>query len=242
MSTDGDHAIAKRVIFLTYGNHVYDGAKARIMREAQTMHLFSDLHAFGPSDLAQAFLNTHRSTLQVQRGAGLWCWKPQICLQVLETVPDGTILFYCDAGCTLNMNGRQRFLEYLKAVTENDAGILAFQMEHAEHTWTKQDLLSYLHADHLRETGQLVGGIFFVRKCDKSIQVLRQWRNIMAMTSLVDDSTSKEANHSSFKENRHDQSVWSLLVKSTPGVTIISPDETYPFHNHLPIWATRKRQ
>lgn len=241
MTTSGEEAIDRRVIFITYGDHVYEGAKARIMREAQAMQVFSDLHAFGPSDLAPSFRDSHKATLQVQRGAGLWCWKSQICLQVLDTVPDGTILFYCDAGCTLNVNGRTRFLEYLKAVTENDAGILAFQMEHAEHRWTKQDLLSFLQADHLRETGQLVGGIFFVRKCEKSMQVLRQWRDTMALTSLVDDSPSKEPNYSSFKENRHDQSVWSLLVKLTSGATIVSPDETYPFHEQFPIWATRKR-
>lgn len=230
-----------RVIFVTYGNQPYAGAKARIVREAQNMHIFSDVYALGPADLAPSFLTTHRQTLQVQRGAGLWCWKPQICLQILDSAPDGTILFYCDAGCTLNVNGRQRLLEYITLVSENDAGILAFQMQHPEHKWTKQSLLSFLQADHLAETGQLVGGIFFVRKCEKSIQVLKRWRETMAITSLVDDSPSAEPNHSSFKQNRHDQSVWSLLVKSTPGATIISPDETYPFHKHLPIWATRKK-
>lgn len=240
MITNDESTSVAPVIFVTYGDHLFAGAKERIIREARNMHIFSDIHAFGPSDLALSFLDSHKNTLQVKRGAGLWCWKPQICLQVLESVPDGTILLYCDAGCTLNVRGRKRLLEYIKLVRESDAGILAFQMRHIEQMWTKQDLFSFLQADHLRGTGQLVGGIFFVRKCEKSMQVLQRWRNIMAMTSLVDDSPSTQPNHSSFKENRHDQSVWSLLVKSTLRATII-PAEIHPGTNHAPIWATFKK-
>jgi hypothetical protein len=44
--------------------------------------------------------------------------------------------------------------------------------------------------------------------------------------SLVDDSLSKSPNFMEFKENRHDQSVWSIIGKIN-GIPCLSHSEQY---------------
>lgn len=230
------------VVFVSYGDNAYQQSKQRIAAEAKSMGIFTDIHVLGPQNLQRTFLQSHASTLRIRRGAGLWCWKSQICLQIMDGMQDGDILCYCDAGCTLNINGRERLLEYLTMLSTSDAVILAFQQNHKECTWTKMSLIKHLDAENLMHTCQLVGGIFFLKKCVQSIDILKKWRETMAITSLVDDSPSTVANHHTFRESRHDQSVWSLLVKKEGiDAVLIIPDETYPSLPQFPIWATRKK-
>ena len=59
-----------------------------------------------------------------------------------------------------------------------------------------------------------MGRLFFLKKTETSINFLNEWIEVFEKRfDLIDDTTSKTLNHKDFIENRHDQSVYSLLCK-----------------------------
>lgn len=57
--------------------------------------------------------------------------------------------------------------------------------------------------------------------------------------NLIDDSPSKIENDKSFNEHRHDQSLFSVILKINKEITMLVPDSTY--HGSNFIQATRIR-
>ena len=153
------------------------------------------------------------------------------------------ILLYADSGCVLNINGKKRLHEYFDMVQDSEYGIISFQMTHVEKKWTKMDIFKHFDAYDYLETGQLISGIFIIRKCEHSVDLVNTWYEACQHYDLINDSPSNSSNHPDFIENRHDQSVWSIIRKKY-GTTIIN-DETYFANwndgNDYPILAMRQR-
>ena len=127
----------------------------------------------------------------------------------------------------------------------NSNDILTFQMPHIERVWTKQNVAKYLNCqtDEIMNSGQIIGGIFMMKKTDFIKDFVNYWYSTCNLKWTIDDSPSEgELNHEDFREHRHDQSVFSLLVKKHNLFRI--NDETYSEDwtkaTGIPIQATRK--
>lgn len=237
------------IYFVTFGGPTlnYHNALNRICSEAEQMKTFNKIIPYDEKDLIndEKFWNKHGNfIINNRRGFGYWLWKSYLIKKTMKEMNDNDILVYADSGCSINLNGKPRLLEYFDIVNNSKFGILSFKLEHLEKTWTKMDIIDYFGGVDLLETGQLVGGIFILRKCDHTVNLVKKWYNGCCKYNLIDDSPSKISNDLSFKENRHDQSIFSILRKKL-GTEIIM-DETYFSPNwtidgkNFPIWATRK--
>jgi hypothetical protein len=237
--------------FITFGGPTrnFHNAVNRICKEAINLRFFHEV--IGKTDLNlkndKIFWNKHQNFIENnQRGYGYWIWKSYIVLAQLKKMNDNDILLYCDAGCHLNPNGLLRMTEYIKMINDNESGLLSFQMDHLEHTWTKNDIFVELNTpvEH-KISGQYVASTFFIRKTDKSMNLFKELYYYKSKYHLIDDTPSITNNHNSFKENRHDQSILSLLFKKYGTVTL--RDETN-FENwqkdgfKYPIWVTRHKK
>src|SRR5690606_14929140 len=79
-----------------------------------------------------------------------------------------------------------------------------------------------------------------IKKCKKSISIISQWLEVFKKDfNLVDNSPSSSENFPGFIENRHDQSVFSILCKINNVKTISSSEvwqnnwdnlKSYPIH------------
>jgi hypothetical protein len=155
--------------------------------------------------------------------------------------------------------------------SQSKLGILAFQankpqkpfvydgrklLDLRDRLWIKGDLLDYFNVrDRLdiTETQSIGAGIFFIKKTGTSIQILNQWQEVYKTHfSLVDDSSSYSDNLHGFLENRHDQSIFSILCKLNNVETISSYEYWYPSNHDInypdwaalkdcPIWAMRNK-
>ncbi len=242
--------MSQKRYFITFGGPTYNyhNAVKRICKEAQDLKIFHEI--IGKTDLDlkndKEFWDKHGSFIENNnRGYGYWVWKSYIVLRQLEKMNNNDILLYCDSGCHLNPNGLRRLVEYIKMVNDSEYGILSFQMEYLEHTWTKNDLFVEMNTpDEHKISGQHVGGIFILKKTERIINLFKECYKYVSNYHLVDNSPSITPNHSSFIEHRHDQSILSLLFKKYG--TVALPDETY-FADwqkdgiKFPIWAIRNR-
>lgn len=233
---------------LTFASSKYDKTLKRINNEAHNMKIFNDIFAWNEHDIDVDFFNKHSDFMKnSNRGFGYWIWKPQIILQALKKIPRGSILIYCDAGCSLNVEGVSRLREYGNMVINHPAHILCFQQSDSiECSWTKMDLMNYLNYNKPEEmtTKQMVGGIIVIHNVDDIEKFFKNWLDICCADNYryIDNSESKTPNSQSFCDHRHDQSIFSILCKQNK--CLIIPDETYwenawDRYKHYPIHATR---
>jgi len=163
---------------------------------------------------------------------------------------ENDILVYADAGCFMNKGGKSRLFEYFDMLnTSAEIGNISFQMEHLEESYTKMDILDWYGVNDdpsILKTGQLVGGIFVLRKCRHTVELIDKWYDGCCQYHFIDDSCGRLPNASSFQGARNDQSIFSVLRKKYGTVSL--SDETWFSPNWIvsgrkyPIWAVRKRQ
>lgn len=232
--------------FVSFGNDKYINAANRICEEAKKLNVFHHIKNFNEKELfSYSEFEQHRDFVYSNpRGFGYWLWKSFLTMKYMETMKDGDILVYCDAGCSINENGRKRMLEYFEMVNLHPSGVLRFQLSFAnqlEKKWTKMDLVHHLKGEKYMNFFQLVGGIFVLRKCEHSINLIKEWYETTYKDNyhFIDDSPSSLHNDAHFIEHRHDQSIFSLLSRKY-GSFIIDDEVEPPFKINNPIQATRK--
>jgi len=186
-----------------------------------------------------------------RRGYGYWEWKSKLVKYYLDSLADGDYLVWSDAGVFWNSTSAatNRFREYISMLTDN-IDILAFQEPYIEQEWTKGDVLKFFNAYDCKKlctTHQLWGGAFILKKSPTTELLVERWANINEISKeLVTDKRSEYPNKDGFKEHRHDQSSFSLLVKQVPHIEIL-PYETHPDNNNwktlanYPIWGKRHK-
>jgi hypothetical protein len=239
--TGADETIA----LVSFADRTMRGSLRRLDREARAMGVFSHRFLSTDRDLDAEFWTRHREfILRHPRLFGYDIWKPHIVQRALAGLPAGAILFYCDAGCSLNPEGVARFREYLAMARAHPSGSLAFTGGLPEVEWTKRDVLDRLGftAPEQLESSQVWGGMFFLVKMPATVRLVERWSELTQEYHLVDDSASEKPEHPRFREHRHDQSIFSILFKEAGGLAI--PDETWwpgtwQTHRQYPIHARR---
>lgn len=238
--------MSQKIHFITYGDYNFNNSKKRIKNEAINSGWFDTVNICGPKDLTQEFKTEFNDILQQKKGAGYWIWKFDIIKQQLDKLKNNDILVYIDAGCTINPYGKKRFFEYIQMLNDSNQTIISFQMPHIEKKYTTKQLFRYFDIDinsNHGNTGQYVGGILLMKKSQKIINECIQV--LQTDHLLVTDYYNKTNQCDSFIDNRHDQSILSLVRKKFG--SIVLSDETWfqPFGNSdsmkFPFWATRKR-
>jgi hypothetical protein len=172
----------QRKWFITFGGPTtnYHNAVKRISNEAVGFEVFDEIIGYTERDLMsndESFWGKHQQYIESNagRGYGCWLWKPYITKKTLDRMNDNDILVYADAGCFMNKDGKARLLEYFDMLNTNESiGNISFQMDHLDELFTKMDILNYYNAkdDRIIKTGQLVGGVFVLRKCQHTMELI----------------------------------------------------------------------
>ena len=240
----------QKIYFCTYGNSLYTNAKKRIINEAKNTNWFDSITCYGPEMLSKDFKNKFNTILCKKIGAGYWIWKFDILLQELNKMQDNDILIYLDSGCSINSNAKTRYLQYIDMLNNSDESMISFQLSHQEKKYSIQEigkLLEIDSTDKVFDTGQLVGGVLIMKKHDKTKYILNKCIELLTKDKLIiTDEYNKKNQLESFIDNRHDQSILSLVRKKYG--SIILQDETWfkDFGSkeslEFPFWATRIRK
>jgi hypothetical protein len=253
--------IDKRDIhFMTYGNNIFNDAKNRISQEAKLFNEFKSISVYGPDNIKKWVADKYQDILSQRRGGGYWLWRPFLVYEKMQSIKHNDIIVYTDAGCHLNPQGKKRFFEYIDMLKHSKYGILSFQMSGnnnigslcKEKVWTTRQIFEYFNIDEqnseIKETGQYLGGVFILQKNKHSMNYLREFiKCIIKDKLLITDYYNNKNQASYFKDNRHDQSISSVLRKKI-GSVVIDSDETWitPFGSEkslmYPFWAMRSRK
>lgn len=202
----------------------------RIGNEAKKFNLFNRFFLFTEKKLPAYGKKRIKNIIQIsnsKRGFGYWAWKPIIINSVLTKIKENDILVYSDAGSEFNVNGKAKLLEYIELAKKYDIWVISQSDEFTDVNWTKADTIKYFTDNIIEQDkntefqalihkGQLEAGTIILKKNKFTQDLLREWENLMTLDNLhlFDDSPSIKKNIDTFKENRHDQSILSLLLKT----------------------------
>ena len=186
---------------------------------------------YRPNDLPEKL---RESCTHYKRGFGYWAWKPYIVKRHLKSLNDGDILLYVDGRCGLeSTNDRIGWLDHFKKNTSSD--IAAWQLPLPEENWTSEDIFQLMHQSgnkKLRLSGQYASGIHLWRNGSRCRKLARLWEHfINTYPTFFMDGPFKEENAPNFEENRHDQSLFSTLIKILNQKSLISV-QTIDMHQY----------
>ena len=238
--------------FVTYGDKKYEKSKNKLLEEVKDSNIFDIIKGYSPEDLPESFAKKYSHILSQSRGGGYLLWKPMILYNHLKTLDYGDYLVYLDAGCSFNKYGMKRFYEYIEMLNNSNYGILSFCMHNQiEKWWTTREIFEYFQIDNNGEhanSGQFLGGVFIIKKNIHSEEYVKKLVSItLTQPELYTDIFNNNGKQNEwFKDNRHDQSISSILRK-IHGTFIIPTDESFkiPFNKgeslQYPFWAMRRK-
>ena len=213
--------------FITFGNQPYYNSVVRICEESKKIRIFNEIYGYTDKYLKKdtEFWNKHGKFIEEnRRGYGYWLWKPYLIKKELDKSKENDIVFYCDAGCQVNEKGKRRLHEYIDMLNTSESGIISFQLTHLERLYTKNKVFETLESDK-RDALQCLATVILVKKNKNSTNIINQWYENCENYKLLNDEIEKEKEDELFIENRHDQSILSLLVNKMDTIKI--KDETY---------------
>lgn len=225
-------------------------AHIRFFSEAQQFGVFDNTLLFSEKNIFNfcTDLIPHKTFLSTTRGYGYWIWKSFLLGALMEKIPDDDIICYLDIGCTLNPLAKDRFYDYVAHTVES--GALCFEIPYKERDWNKMDCYNRIFPDDKSylHTNQRAGGMFFLKNNNLNRKIILEIKTISTELGYhyLSDAPSILENYHSFKEHRHDQSIFSLISKKYNFYVIKDVPEWSNNWEEIgkkhPIWATRNFQ
>ncbi len=217
-----------RIFFITFGagdKEMQEAAK-RLGDQALDSGFFDEIEVLSESDLPVDVMNLFSPVrFDQSRGFGFWAWKPYLINRKIDSLQDGDVLVYLDAGFEINPRGGHRFTYYLDFVARHD--FLVFPIPQQHRYWVKPH--SSLKIDrHNYFRNQVYAGFVMLKVSDTSRRIVNKWHNLSfedggsALTDWVEDGQTLEAG---FREHRHDQAILTHVVISE-NLTVLDRDET----------------
>lgn len=206
--------------FITFGTKPrYDRALERIEREARSSGYFDTVTVYTQENLPQ--LREHADFVAKNpRGYGYWIWKPMAILEQMRKVPEGDIILYADAGCSIctTHEARRVWNIWLDIVRTGSTHRIAFIEGHIEETWCKADLACLLGCNDdptIMKSCISISTLHLLQNTEDNRALVQRWIDVCLLEDYhyLTDSPSRVPNASSFREHRHDQSIISLLMK-----------------------------
>ena len=240
---------ASKIHFITYGDDNFKKSKARILKEAEEFGEFSTITGYGPEHLDDNFKEKYKDILKEKRGGGYWIWRPYILNKKFQEIDENDIMIFLDAGCTINHKGKNRFYEYINMFNNTDKGVISFEIhDQIEKKWVTKEIFNYFNINlnnQIINTKQLYSGVLIIKKNIHSKQFITKFLKVLNDNPYLFTDKYNNNQIPEFIENRHDQSISSILRKKIN--TLIVCDQlnykTDKIDNinilKYPFWITR---
>lgn len=199
------------IVVANYANEPYKETQKYCTRSAYKYGV-DKVFEYGPEDIESQFYNKNKRILQQKRGGGYWLWKPYIICKTLENINYGDYLFYVDSGSYFIRNVRS----LIKCMETNGDNIISFALPFIERQWTKKEILQYFQCDNkldIIDTCQRIATFIVLRKTEQTVQIMDKYLKVAQIGNLITDDLNENIQDSLFIENRHDQSLFSIIAK-----------------------------
>lgn len=204
-------------ILINYANDAFKKAQKLNSKTGIEVGGFDKVIEYGPKDIDKKFYEKNKHILTQLRGGGYWLWKPYIILKTLKRkdVKEGDYVFYADSGSYF-INKIDYLINLSKKYNQDIIPFGTKDKKYLEKYWTKRDAFILMKLDDKKyiETRQIGATFILIKKSKKSKKFFREFLEYAQDERIITDMPSKLGkNYPGFIENRHDQSIFSLLAK-----------------------------
>ena len=227
--------------FITFATPDHIEFAKRNAKSAIETGQFDTVKIYTLDDIDNYYKLKNAHIFKHKRLAGYAAWKPYIILKRLLEIDDDDILCYNDS----------KYL-WLKDVRQYESDILSNKNigvyhnkpnsgTHIEKQWTKTDacvLMNIPHSkfkDNVMNSNQAWSGFILLRKSFNVVRFICEWLTYNQDDRIVSDCINRFGkNDPIFIENRHDQTILSLLCKKW-GILMHTIDKSYMIDVRNPI-------
>ena len=221
----------RKIVLVSFADKRFSNSLKRLEENTRPFN-FTERYFYTEKNALNRDYWKHLKPWLYRRGYGYWSWKSSIVREHLSKLEENDILFWSDAGVYWNSleTAINRFNEYIEMLDES-GDFLTFQQPTIEQEWTK-----------------LWAGCFCVKKTKESCELIDKWVELSDLKKeLITDKRSRKTNKEGFYEHRHDQSIFSVLIKRIPHVQINwhevqAPDGNWNRKNMFPIQGRRIKE
>lgn len=174
---------------------------------------FDEVMSYHINDIDSEFFNKNKDILTQPRGAGYWLWKAYFMHKTLKDISDGDLLVYSDSG-SFYQSSIEPLIDRVKL---DKHGVLSFELKGLiEKDYTKKDTFVLMGLDEPKYTdsSQREATYIWLIKNDFTIKLIDEYLEYAQNQNIITDLPNITGdNYPTFKDHRHDQSIWSLLCK-----------------------------
>lgn len=191
---------------------------------------------YSPKDIPPDFYAKNKFILDQPRGAGYWLWKPLIIKDALAKVNVGDYVFYADSGAFYIQD-----IHIFADVMENEhTNVIAFELssEYLERVWSKRDAFILMDCDNeeFANTNQRMATFIMLKKTSPwggVIDLIDEYLEYGQDPRIITDMPNQlgKENYDDFRENSHDQTIWSLLTKKRGIKSFRDPTQFFELSN-----------
>lgn len=194
---------------------------------------------FNIADMDDEFKEKNKAILEAggERRKGCYLWKPYFVNKALNDINDEDFLIYMDSAGFYYRSAVSEITDYMKKNNIDMIGSRRFK--YLEKHWTKRDAFVYMNCDTDKYTEQYqgMGGLFVLRKTERTQSIMREWLKYAQDYRIITDApnTCGLDNYEGFVENRHDQSILSILMRKYDVATIeeLPVADFYVYHHTM---------
>lgn len=203
-----------KIVAISYSNQKYLTQLRYNRKSAIEIGKVDEFYSYGPENIDKKFKEINKDILSRKRGNGYWLWKSYFLLKTMkEKLNEGDYLIYTDA-CNLYKNNTKILIDFMiKEKTE----ILLYRLPFIERCWTKRDAFILMGADSpfYADTKQFSASHQIYKKSKFTEIFLEDLLYYSQDKRIITDdpNTLGFPNLNGFFDNRHDQTVLSLLIK-----------------------------
>lgn len=199
------------IVAANYANEPYKKTQKYCTRSAYN-HGIDKVFEYGPEDIDSTFWECNRKILEEKRGGGYWLWKPYIISKALKEIDYGDYLFYIDSGSYFIKSVN----DLVECMEKNADDIITFAVPFIERQWTKREIFKYFKCENdkiILESCQRIATFIVLKKTLRTVKIIEQYLDVAQKENLITDKLDKTIQYDDFIENRHDQSLFSIIAK-----------------------------
>lgn len=202
------------IIAINYANEGF--AKAQKLNLQTALQQGADrVIAYTPKDIDSEFAEKNREILSAKKGNGFYLWKPYFLNKAYKELADGDYLIYTDAG-SIFVNKIQYLIDCMER-EQQDIMVFSLEQDMLERKYAKRDAFVLMGCDESKytDTPQSIGGYVILKKSPFVEKFLKEDLEYAQDSRIISEieNTQGLPNYVDYVAHRHDQVVWSLMIK-----------------------------
>lgn len=245
MSVQTKNISCMKIHLVSYATPDFKSSQDGLVSSARKFGIDSAFRYMPENIRATSFYKKFQKILDAPRGAGYWLWKPFWIKEVFNTLSEGDILIYSDAGISVIGD-----LQTLFTICKSNDGIMLFHAHYDDipgapgpcvnRRWTKRDCFVKMDCNESRyfDAHHFDGSFQIYQKTRKSSRFIDEYLKYCCAPEILTDQPSQcgMPELPGFIAHREDQSVLSLLAEKWGCEGFRHPSQ---YGNHLKMHEFR---